>query len=281
MSLNNKIALVDLAEYAGGTVDGDGSVIINGIAPIEKAASGQISFIANDRYKKFIETTKASALVLAPHIDSKGIPCIRIKNPYLAFAKLIDLFYPDERIVDDGIDTSSVIHKSAQIDPSAGIGPFCHVSKGAQIGKETQLISSVFIGRDAVIGGNCIFYPGVKILDGTKIGNNVIIHSSTVIGSDGFGYAKSETGLKKIKVCIGYKLGGNKIPYSSCGYVELAKVEPVYRTFNGWGEDIRIITKFDKLPKNCQVYLRFISSFLKVPVKIVSTGPERERNIIL
>jgi len=89
------------------------------------------------------------------------------------------------------------------------------------------------------------------------------------------------TGLKKIKVCIGYKLGGNKIPYSSCGYVELAKVEPVYRTFNGWGEDIRIITKFDRLPKNCQVYLRFISSFLKVPVKIVSTGPERERNIIL
>ena len=199
MSLKNKFALVDLAEYAGGTVDGDGSVIINGIAPIEKAASGQISFIANDRYKKFIETTKASALVLAPHIDSKGISCIRIKNPYLAFAKIIDLFYPDERIVDDGIDTSSVIHKSAQIDPSAGIGPFCHVSKGAQIGKETQLISSVFIGRDAVIGGNCIFYPGVKILDGTKIGNNVIIHSSTVIGSDGFGYAKSETGLKKIK----------------------------------------------------------------------------------
>lgn len=199
MSLNSKISLAELAEHIGGNVEGDGSVIINGIAPIEKAARGQVSFIANNRYIKFIEKTKASALVLDPKIDSKGIPCIRTKNPYLAFAKLIDLFYPDERIVEEGVDDSAVIDQSAQIDPTAGVGPFCHISKGVQIGKETQLISSVFVGRDVVIGSNCKFYPGVKILDGTKIGNNVIIHSSTVIGSDGFGYAESDTGLKKIK----------------------------------------------------------------------------------
>jgi adenylosuccinate synthase len=89
------------------------------------------------------------------------------------------------------------------------------------------------------------------------------------------------TGLKKIKVCTGYKLNGKKIPYSSCGYIELAKVEPQYKTFNGWKEDIREITKFNKLPKNCQVYLKFIENFLKVRIKIVSTGPERERNIIV
>lgn len=89
------------------------------------------------------------------------------------------------------------------------------------------------------------------------------------------------SGLKKIKVCVGYRLDGKKIPYSSCGYIELAKVVPVYKTFNGWKEDIRMITKFNKLPKNCQMYLRFIESFLKVHIKIVSTGPERERNIIL
>lgn len=89
------------------------------------------------------------------------------------------------------------------------------------------------------------------------------------------------TGLKKIKVCTEYQLEGTKIPYSSCGYVELAKVEPVYKTFNGWTEDIRMVTKFSKLPKNCQIYLKFIEKFLKIPIKIVSTGPERERNIIL
>ena len=89
------------------------------------------------------------------------------------------------------------------------------------------------------------------------------------------------SGLKKIKVCTGYRLEGKKIVYSSCGYVELAKVEPVYKTFNGWTEDIRMITKFNKLPKNCQIYLKFIEKFLGIPIKIVSTGPERERNIIL
>ncbi len=89
------------------------------------------------------------------------------------------------------------------------------------------------------------------------------------------------TGLKKIKVCMGYKLNGKKIPHSSCGYIELARVEPIYKTFNGWTEDIRPITKFNKLPKNCQLYLKFIEAFLNVPIKIISTGPERERNIIL
>ena len=89
------------------------------------------------------------------------------------------------------------------------------------------------------------------------------------------------TGLKKIKICVGYMFEGKKIPYSSCGYVELAKVEPMYKIFNGWTEDIREITKFKKLPKNCQIYLKFIEKFLQIPIKIVSTGPERERNIIL
>jgi adenylosuccinate synthase len=89
------------------------------------------------------------------------------------------------------------------------------------------------------------------------------------------------TGLKKIKVCTGYRLNGKKIPYSSCGYTELAQVTPVYKTFAGWLEDIRMITQFKKLPPACQTYLSFIESFVGVPIKIVSTGPERERNIII
>ncbi len=199
MSSNNKITLSELAEQVGGKVEGNGSVIIIGVAPIEKAVAGQISFIANNRYKIHIETTKASALILDPETDANNIPCIRIKNPYLAFAKVIDIFYPKERTVEAGVDASSVIHESASIDSTVGIGPLCHVSKNAKIGNDSELISSVYVGRDVVIGDNCLFYPGVNILDGTKIGNNVIIHSSTVIGSDGFGYAESETGLKKIK----------------------------------------------------------------------------------
>ena len=225
MSLNNKITLDKLAEQVGGKVDGDGSVIINDIAPIEKAIAGQISFIANNRYKKHIKTTKASALVLDLKTDANNIPCIRINNPYLAFAKLIDIFYPEERTVEAGIDSSSVIHETVKIDSSTGIGPFCHISKNSIIGKDSEFISSVFIGRDVVIGNNCKFYPGVKILDGTKIGNNVIIHSSTVIGSDGFGYAESESGLKKIKQ-IGWVEIDDDVEIGSNVSVDRGALEP-------------------------------------------------------
>ncbi|MFH1455167.1 MAG: adenylosuccinate synthase [bacterium] len=87
------------------------------------------------------------------------------------------------------------------------------------------------------------------------------------------------SGLDEIKVCVGYKLNNKKISYSSCGYEELAKVRPIYKTFNGWREDISGITKMEKLPKNCKIYLLFISKFLGIPLSIVSTGPERDEYI--
>ncbi len=89
------------------------------------------------------------------------------------------------------------------------------------------------------------------------------------------------SGLKKIKVCIDYKLNGKPISYSSCGYEELAKLTPIYKEFAGWEEDITKVKKFKDLPKNCQAYIQFISDFLSVPIKIVSTGPAREEYIKL
>lgn len=89
------------------------------------------------------------------------------------------------------------------------------------------------------------------------------------------------SGLKEIKVCIGYQYQGKKIPMSSCGYLELEKLTPIYKTFPGWSEDITRIREFNKLPKNCQKYVKFIEKFLGVKVKIVSVGPEREANILL
>ncbi|MDO8609753.1 MAG: adenylosuccinate synthase [bacterium] len=83
------------------------------------------------------------------------------------------------------------------------------------------------------------------------------------------------TGMKEIKVCTEYRLNGKKINYSACGYTELAKLKPVFKSFAGWNEDIGNIKSFEKLPKNCQKYLKFIESYLKVPLKIISTGAER------
>ncbi len=86
--------------------------------------------------------------------------------------------------------------------------------------------------------------------------------------------------LKNIKVCTGYKLRGKKIPYSSCGYKELAEVKPVYKIFAGWKEDISQIRSYNKLPKNCRIYLNFIEKYLGVPIKLISVGAERNKNIL-
>lgn len=87
------------------------------------------------------------------------------------------------------------------------------------------------------------------------------------------------SGQKKIKICVGYKLNGKPISYSSCGYNELAKLTLIYKEFAGWEEDITNIKKFSSLPKNCQDYMKFIETFLKIPIKLISTGPAREEYI--
>lgn len=196
---NKSYTLSELAETIGGKVDGDGSLVIHSAAPIETASNGDITFITNEKYLKHLNTTKASAIILDEQVAASNIPVIRHNNPYLAFALVLDILYPELPDIPTGIAQSAIIEDNTTIDPSARIGALCHIRSGSKIGKESRLISSVFIGKNVVIGDNCILYPGVRIMDDCQIGNDVIIHASTVIGSDGFGYAESELGLKKIK----------------------------------------------------------------------------------
>lgn len=89
------------------------------------------------------------------------------------------------------------------------------------------------------------------------------------------------SGLSEIKLCTDYKLNGKKIDFSGCGYLELEKLTPVYKTFLGWKEDISKIKSFNKLPKNCQKYVKFIEKYLEVKIKIVSVSPERKASIFV
>lgn len=191
--------LAELATRVGAELIGDPDVVIMRGAPIEKAGPGEISFVANKSYARYVATTKASALVLDPTVECARIPTLRHKNPYLTFARLIDILYPGIRRVAPGTHSSSFIDPASSVDPSAGIGPLCCIGSHATVGANSQLISSVHLGDNVTVGANCLFYPGVRIMDHCRIGNNVILHAGVVVGSDGFGYAESETGLKKIQ----------------------------------------------------------------------------------
>ena len=189
----------ELAERVGGELTTNGAVTISGAAPIETAGQHEISFVANPSYRKYISTTRAGALVLDRETPDGGVPALRHPNPYLTFARIVDLLNPDDSRDTPGIHPTAVIEKEASVSPEASIGPFCHVCSGSMIGPCTTLRSSVYVGPDSHIGENCLIYPGVRILSETVIGKNVILHAGVVVGSDGFGFTATESGLKKIK----------------------------------------------------------------------------------
>lgn len=198
-STSNRIwRLSELAAATQSTLDGDGAIEITGAAPIESATERQISFVANPRYRQYIATSKASALVLDNDVDSSGHAAIRNPNPYLTFARILDLLYPRAAAV-SGIAPSAVIHPGAKISASATIGGLCFIDEGSVIGEQTIVGESVYIGQGVTIGKECFIHPGARLLHGTKLGARCIIHAGVVLGSDGFGYAESSNGLYKIQ----------------------------------------------------------------------------------
>jgi UDP-3-O-[3-hydroxymyristoyl] glucosamine N-acyltransferase len=196
---NPGLTLGELAAAIGGELEGEANRVVRTAAPIETAGPDDISFVANEKYVKYIATTKAGALVLAPDIPCPDTPVIRHQNPYLAFAHAVDLLYPGEPLVSEGIDPSAVVDPDAEVDGSARIGPLCRIGPGCRIGRNCQLVASVYVGKNVQLGDDTLLYPGVRVMSDCIIGDRVILHSGAVIGSDGFGFAESETGLKKIK----------------------------------------------------------------------------------
>lgn len=213
-SSNIQVTLDDLAQKTGARLEGDGGTVITGAAPISSAQPGDISFIANPRYLPYLQTTRASAVVLDEETPCPKTAVLRHSNPYLIFACIVDILYPETVEVAAGVHETSVIESDTSVSSSARIGPLCHVREGSVIGDDCRLVSSIYVGRNVSIGRNCLIYPGVCIMDGSIIGDNTIIHSSTVIGSDGFGFAESESGLKKIKQ-VGWVEIGNDVEIGS------------------------------------------------------------------
>ncbi|UCD95161.1 MAG: UDP-3-O-(3-hydroxymyristoyl)glucosamine N-acyltransferase [Candidatus Zixiibacteriota bacterium] len=204
------VKLKELAEVCGGELTGDGEIEIESAAPIETAETGQITFVANDKYLKYLETTAASAVVLSFKTDFERLPVIRHKDPYCAFAMILDSLYPEAEAPSEGVHPSAVVADSAVLGKGSSVGALSHVGDDSALGENCVVMPTVYIGRRVTIGNGCRFYPGVNILDDTKIGDNVILHSGTVIASDGFGYARHEKGIKKVKQ-VGWVEIGNDV----------------------------------------------------------------------
>lgn len=180
--------LKELAEYLGGTVRGDETCRVNGLAPLEAAGPDKVTFLANPKYASKVADTGAGAVLMTPGGESHGRNVIEVANPYLAFAKLLTLFY-------------------VQPHPPRGVLPEACIGIGVALGEEISIYPGAIVGDNVTLGDRCVIHPGAVIYAGVSIGDDTVIHANAVvrercrigkrcvlqpgavIGSDGFGYA--------------------------------------------------------------------------------------------
>lgn len=192
-----KKSLREIAQILNGTISGDENIIIENIRPIEDAGSKDLTFLANKKYLKQLEETKAAAILVSPQTRAEGKNLVRVADPYVAFARMLTLFYPQEHAY-SSVSSDAYIEESAVVSPSATVFPRAYIGKGAKIDAGAVIYPGVVIGRNVSIGENSILYANVTVYDGCIIGKRVILHAGVVIGSDGFGFAEPGRGNSKV-----------------------------------------------------------------------------------
>lgn len=185
--------LQEIAARLECSLDGDPEVEITGVAGIEDAQPGQLTFLSNRRYRISAAKTRASAIVVGQKEERLSIPMLRARDPYLSFAHAIELFYQAPGY-QPGIHPTAVVSRAAKIASDAHIGPFCFVDDDVVIGRKAVLHSFVSIYRGARIGDNFFAHSHSVVREYCELGNRVILQNGAIIGSDGFGFAREQNG---------------------------------------------------------------------------------------
>ena len=188
--------LTELARLTGARIEGDfPDVEIHGAAGLDEAETGHITFLSNPRYTPRVQTTRASAIYLGEGVETgrADLAVLRARDPYLAYTRALRLFHPEP-------DFEPLIHPTASVDPSARVGEGVYVGACSVVGRNAEIGDGVYIHPNVTIydnvrvGARSVIHSGVALREGTEVGERVRIHNNTVVGSDGFGYAKDEEG---------------------------------------------------------------------------------------
>ena len=181
------------AKLGAGLEPANAELEVTGVAPIESAAAGTITFIANPKYAPAALTTQASAIIVDEKFPAIEKALLRTRNPHFAYARAAELFHRPPQYA-AGIHPTAVIDSSARIGANASIGPYVVIERDVVIGENCTLLSHVVIYRGVTIGNNFFAHVHVSVREFCQIGNNVLLHNGVVIGSDGFGFAKDDNG---------------------------------------------------------------------------------------
>jgi len=193
----------EIAEWLKGELAGPAAAFssaIDRVAKIEEAGAGSLTFLANPKYRKYLATTNASAVLVARTFDLSSTPAnasivyIRVDDPYVAFLQVLKRLTPTLDPFPAGVHPTAVVAPTAAVGANVSLGAHVVIGDGARIGDNTQLSHGCVIGPHATVGSECRLFPNVTIYHQCRIGNRVVLHSGCVIGSDGFGFAPKADG---------------------------------------------------------------------------------------
>ena len=189
--------LSELAEKIDGVLVGNGDVSVCGVASIDVAIHDEVSFVANPKYaSKAAATTAGAVIVSEDWNEACSAPVIRCANPDAAFSQATTLFYRPIPSPAPGIHASAVVAEDVELGEGASIGALCVVESGVKIGANTVISAQCYLGYQSSIGTDGFLHPQVSVREGCVLGDRIIIHNGTVVGSDGFGYSVDPKGVR-------------------------------------------------------------------------------------
>jgi len=185
--------LGEIARKLGCEAQGDAALEITGVAGIEEAQAGELTFLVNRKYRPALATTRASAILVSRDEPPVTMAALRSANPYLDFARAIELFHPAQAYA-PGVHPTAVVASTAKIGAGAHVGPYCFIDEDVEIGRNAVLHSFVTIYRGARVGDDFFAHSHACVREGCRIGNRVLLQNGVVVGSDGFGFAREANG---------------------------------------------------------------------------------------
>ncbi len=191
-----EIKLQEIVKLINGKITGDGNSIINGLAKIDEAKNGELTFLYHPAYEKYFGSTKASAILVKPGFNKtrKDITYIEVEYPEKAFFTLIRSYFIPEFPL-EGIDKTAFVHPSAKVGKGTALGKNVVVSAGCKIGDNVKIFHNTVLSNNVEVGDNSLIFQNVSVRENCRVGKRAIIHPGTVIGSDGFGFNPDEKGV--------------------------------------------------------------------------------------
>jgi UDP-3-O-[3-hydroxymyristoyl] glucosamine N-acyltransferase len=201
-----RFSLAQLAERIGGEVAGDAAREVSGIRTLDQAGPDDLSFLTSARYLDAAKASRAGALLVGPKSPELPVDRLVARDPSQALATLIELFHPAPARL-SGIHPTASVDPAAAVDPSAEIGPFAVVERGARVGAGASVRAHAVVGAGSSVGEGAVIHPHVVLYPGVDVGRGSVVHAGTVLGADGFGYASSAAGHRKIPQVGGVEIG--------------------------------------------------------------------------